>query len=177
MSPVNQFIDVQTKSGRRFRFNITDYAVSADTTRAQVDAIAAKIVADKYRCCQWDKDHPTVNVEAEMLQEVTTLLLHLVDRMKKYEASHKAGSTGFDPVRFMLEHSESVTTSLHPSARGRQAPARSKVLWGVYDDSGQLVATFGYADEKKAKDLAAELTEQKRSPHFVQQVKRQEAGE
>ncbi len=48
---------------------------------------------------------------------------------------------------------------------------RMKVIWGVFNNSNQRVATFDYPRRKDADDLAAKLSNDKRSTHFVQPVK------
>jgi hypothetical protein len=48
---------------------------------------------------------------------------------------------------------------------------RMKVVWGVFNNSNQSVATFDYPKRKDADDLAAKLTGDKKNTHFVQPVK------
>lgn len=48
---------------------------------------------------------------------------------------------------------------------------RMKVVWCVFNNSNQRVATFDYPKRKEADDLAAKLTGDKKSTHFVQPVK------
>ena len=48
---------------------------------------------------------------------------------------------------------------------------RMKVIWGVFNNSNQRVATFDYPKRKDADDLAAKLSADKKSTHFVQPVK------
>lgn len=48
---------------------------------------------------------------------------------------------------------------------------RVKVVWGVFNNSNQRVATFDYPKRKDADDLAAKLSGDKKSTHFVQPVK------
>ena len=48
---------------------------------------------------------------------------------------------------------------------------RLKVVWGVFNNSNQRVATFDYPKRKDADDLAAKLTNDKKTTHFVQPVK------
>jgi hypothetical protein len=48
---------------------------------------------------------------------------------------------------------------------------RMKVIWGVFNNSNQRVATFDYPRRKDADDLAAKLSNDKKSTHFVQPVK------
>jgi hypothetical protein len=48
---------------------------------------------------------------------------------------------------------------------------RMKVVWGVFNNSNQRVATFEYPKRKDADEKAAQLTADKKSTHFVQPVK------
>jgi hypothetical protein len=48
---------------------------------------------------------------------------------------------------------------------------RMKVVWGVFNNSNQRVATFDYPKRKDADDLASKLTNDKKTTHFVQPVK------
>jgi hypothetical protein len=48
---------------------------------------------------------------------------------------------------------------------------RMKVVWGVFNNSNQRVATFDYPKRKEADEKAAQLTTDKKSTHFVQPVK------
>jgi hypothetical protein len=49
---------------------------------------------------------------------------------------------------------------------------RLKAFWGVFTQSMSQVATFEYNQRPQADVKAAELTESKKSPHFVQLVKK-----
>ena len=46
-----------------------------------------------------------------------------------------------------------------------------RVVWGVFSNSNQCVATFDYPKKGDADAKAAQLTADKRSTHFVQPVK------
>jgi cobalamin biosynthesis protein CobT len=48
---------------------------------------------------------------------------------------------------------------------------RMKVIWGVFNNSNQRVAAFEYPRRSEADALAAKLTSDKKSTHFVQPVK------
>lgn len=49
---------------------------------------------------------------------------------------------------------------------------RLKAYWGVFNQSLQQVELFEYSERKKADKAAKDLTEKKKSPHFVQVVKK-----
>lgn len=172
MFPMKQFISVQTRSGREFRFEIADYRVCAETTPAAVEAIAAQIVKNKYRFCQWDRDHPEVDVESEILEVVIAWLQHCVDRDKRANADRRSGSTECTVGRSPWNYADSVTFSFSVSKPATQSPLPIKIVWGVYDNAGGLVKELPYSEEAKARELARELTEEKQSEHFVQKMKR-----
>jgi hypothetical protein len=59
-----------------------------------------------------------------------------------------------------------------PKSRARTPKiVRMKVVWGVFNNSNQRVATYQYPQKKQADDHAAKLMADKRSTHFVQPVK------
>ena len=48
---------------------------------------------------------------------------------------------------------------------------RLKAFWGVFNQTLKRIALFEYNERKKADKMAAELTANGKSPHFVQLVK------
>ena len=59
-----------------------------------------------------------------------------------------------------------------PKSRTRTAKViRMRVVWGVFNNSHQCVATFEYPKRAEADQHATRLTTDKRSTHFVQPVK------
>jgi hypothetical protein len=65
-----------------------------------------------------------------------------------------------------------------PAAKPKAKPrtrtpkvTRMKVVWGVFNNSNQRVATFDYPKRKEADEHAAKLTADKKNTHFVQPVK------
>ena len=48
---------------------------------------------------------------------------------------------------------------------------RLRVVWGVFNNSNQCVATYEYPRRKEAQDHAAKLMTDKKTTHFVQPVK------
>ena len=49
--------------------------------------------------------------------------------------------------------------------------ARMKLVWKVFNNSNQPVATYEYRQKREAEEHAARLTTDKKSTHFVQPVK------
>ena len=61
-----------------------------------------------------------------------------------------------------------------PKAKPRARTAkvvRMRVVWGVFNNSHQMVASYEYPKRQDANAHAARLTGEKRSTHFVQPVK------
>jgi hypothetical protein len=59
-----------------------------------------------------------------------------------------------------------------PKTRARTAKVvRMRVVWGVFNNSHQCVATYEYPKRGEADQHATRLTTDKRSTHFVQPVK------
>jgi hypothetical protein len=57
-------------------------------------------------------------------------------------------------------------------SRSRAAKVvRQRVVWGVFNNSNQCVATYEYPRRQEAVDHAAKLTADKKSTHFIQPVK------
>lgn len=48
---------------------------------------------------------------------------------------------------------------------------RLRLVWGVFDNSNQQIATFPYPDRASAEQKAVEMREKGRGPYFVQPVK------
>ena len=62
-----------------------------------------------------------------------------------------------------------------PSRKGRGASTkevRLKAFWGVFSQSLNAVTLFEYGQREEAQKKADELTESRKSPHFVQLVKK-----
>jgi hypothetical protein len=59
-----------------------------------------------------------------------------------------------------------------PKSRSRAAKViRMRLVWGVFNNSNQRVATYDYPQRKDAEAHAAKLMADKKSTHFVQPVK------
>jgi cobalamin biosynthesis protein CobT len=59
-----------------------------------------------------------------------------------------------------------------PKSRSRAAKiVRMRLVWGVFNNSHQCVATYEYPKRKDAEAHAAKLTADKKNTHFVQPVK------
>lgn len=155
-------VSITTRSGRTFRFDISEYRIVPSSTKAEIDQLAARIVAEKYRYCEWDKNHPRVNVQAEISAELVDYLTNLVQTMKQYEAKGTSEGEESSPRFFSpLVH----TTIRYPKRRSQE---RMKSVWAVFDNSGEVVATFEFSCRKDADSLAAKLSKEKGTLHYVQ---------
>jgi hypothetical protein len=55
--------------------------------------------------------------------------------------------------------------------KAKDKQVRLKAFWGVFDHTLKRVAMFEYSERRQADRKAKELTDKKKRPHFVQQVK------
>jgi hypothetical protein len=70
---------------------------------------------------------------------------------------------------------EAKKPAAKPKRKSRAKAAkevRLKAFWGVFSQSLNQVAQFEYSDRDEADKKAEELSESKKSPHFVQLVKK-----
>jgi len=63
------------------------------------------------------------------------------------------------------------STRIDPAESSPPAPVM-KAFWGVFNPMMVQVAQYNYADEAVARKAAADLTEKKKTPHFVQLIKK-----
>ncbi len=75
-------VEVVTKSGRRFRYNLSDYRFGPDLTLDEARRLAERIASEKYKHSEWDRQHPRVAAEAEIADAVYDLILKAIDRMQ-----------------------------------------------------------------------------------------------
>jgi hypothetical protein len=64
-----------------------------------------------------------------------------------------------------------VVKEVKPKRTRTPKQVRQKVVWGVFSNSNQRVATFPYAQRKEADEHAARLKADKNQTYFVQPVK------
>lgn len=65
----------------------------------------------------------------------------------------------------------SRSTKTDNSESSSSAPAM-KAFWGVFNPMMVQVAQYSYAEEAEARKVAADMTEKKKAPHFVQLIKK-----
>ena len=85
-------------------------------------------------------------------------------------------------LREEAEAAERLGTTKKKVAAKKAAPRKSrsksakevrlKAFWGVFSQSLTPVAMFEYAQRKEADKKAKELSDSKKSPHFVQMIKK-----
>jgi hypothetical protein len=84
-------IDFTLPSGRQFRYQMADYPFRVDATGAEIDALVCRIIRDKYRYCQWDREHPQTNQEVEIFDAIKEWILDKVAKAVQLQAEAKAG--------------------------------------------------------------------------------------
>jgi len=94
-----------------------------------------------------------------------------VDASERMERKGEAGLPAAD-----LEGGDSAKSAKKPAKRKSRVKVakevRLKAFWGVFSQSLNQVAQYEYSQPEEAKKRAAELTESRKSPHFVQLVKK-----
>lgn len=81
------YYEITTKSGRRFKYNLSDYRFGADFTENNARGLANEIAAEKYRETDWDRDHPRVLAEMEIADALYALIMDAVARMREDESN------------------------------------------------------------------------------------------
>ena len=76
----------------------------------------------------------------------------------------------------LLEAGKTITAPKKTAKRKPRTKAakevRLKAFWGVFSQSLAQAAQYEYSEREEAVKRAAELTESKKTPHFVQLVKK-----
>ncbi len=93
-------------------------------------------------------------------------------KAKQSEEETAAESKTADPPKKTAKKKTTRKTTTRKS-RGKPAKeVRLKAFWGVFNQSLTSVAMFEYSQQKEARNKAQELSESRKSPHFVQLVKK-----
>jgi hypothetical protein len=66
---------------------------------------------------------------------------------------------------------KSIPKPRKKTVRTPKAPTRMRLVWRVFNNSAQAVATFEYPRKAEAEALAEQLGKEKRVKHFVMPVK------
>lgn len=83
----------------------------------------------------------------------------------------RAEAEAAEKVQTKKKSTTKSTTTRRRKAAEPAGETRLKAFWGVFNQSMSLQARFDYADQASANKKAEELTESKKSPHFVQLIK------
>jgi hypothetical protein len=105
----------------------------------------------------------TVSDEAAVSEEPTATKKKTVSRKKA------TGSTEAKAKKAPVKRSRSTKNDKTDSSLN--APVM-KAFWGVFNPMMVQVAQYNYADEAEAQKAAADMTEKKKAPHFVQLTKK-----
>jgi len=104
----------------------------------------------------------------------------ILNRKELREESEAAERLEADDEHLEEEHEEEEVAATKAVKKPAKRKSRAKVakevrlkaFWGVFSQSLTSVATFEYSQREQADAKAKELTESKKTPHFVQLVKR-----
>jgi hypothetical protein len=83
-------IEFKLKSGRKFRYQMRNYPFKVDASEWELDALACRIIKDKYRYCQWDREHPKTNQEVEIFDAIKEWMLSEVAKARLVRAEDEA---------------------------------------------------------------------------------------
>lgn len=81
-----RWIQVRTISGREFKYQLSDYPISSATTPEQARKQAELIIREKYRYCEWDRDHPQVDAECVIFNSLVGLILGIASKIRDAES-------------------------------------------------------------------------------------------
>jgi hypothetical protein len=99
----------------------------------------------------------------------------IVNRKEKraeVEAAEKAGKKGATATKTKTKKEAGAKAAPKRKSRAKATKdIRLKAFWGVFNQTLKRIALFEYSERKKADKMAAELTANGKSPHFVQLVK------
>jgi hypothetical protein len=103
-------------------------------------------------------------------------ILNRRELRKEVDASERLDTELGLPADEEKTEPDKATAAKKPAKRKpRSKPVkevRLKAFWGVFSQSLNQVAQFEYNQTEEAKKKATDMTESKKSPHFVQLVKK-----
>jgi hypothetical protein len=89
---------------------------------------------------------------------------------EEHEAAERKEAAGQKPVKKTTKKATKKAT--RKSTKKPPKEVRLKAFWGVFSQSLNPVVLFEYSQRKQAQKKADQLSESKKSPHFVQLVKK-----
>src|SRR5436309_1842034 len=79
-------IELNTPSGRKFKYELSAYPVSAGVTPQGAMSLAKRIFREKYRYCEWDRNHPHVDIEKEITTKIVEFILGVAEAIRRMDA-------------------------------------------------------------------------------------------
>ena len=74
---ITNTISVKTPSGRMFKYNVSHVDRNAIRCARSAVGLATRVFNEKYKRCEWDRSHPKVDVEHEIVLELANSFLRL----------------------------------------------------------------------------------------------------
>ena len=103
-------------------------------------------------------------------------VLNRKELREEADAAERAAAAGGKAAKKKSAKTTAKKAAKTPARRKSRAKVakevRLKAFWGVFSQSLSPVAMFEYSDRKKADKRAQDLSDSKKSPHFVQLVKK-----
>lgn len=96
----------------------------------------------------------------------------ILNRRELRDASDAAEREGGEEKAVKKVAKKAATPTKRKSRAKTAKEVRLKAFWGVFSQSLNPVVLFEYSQRDQADKKAEELTESKKSPHFVQLVKK-----
>ena len=113
-----------------------------------------------------EQSHPAPINPSNLYTRGLTMARKVVNRKELREEAEAAERLGATKKKTAKKKATRKSRAKTPKE------VRLKAFWGVFSQSLTPVAMFEYAQRKEADKKAKELSESKKSPHFVQIVKK-----
>ena len=112
-----------------------------------------------------------LNENDPVADETENVAAEDVPVVKKKTAPRKKATGSSEAKVKKTPVKRSRSTKIDSTESSPSAPAM-KAFWGVYNPMMVQVAQYSYAEEAEARQAAADMTEKKKAPHFVQLIKK-----
>lgn len=140
-------VDFSLASGRKFRYKLEDYPLRVGASETEIEALCSRIIKDKYRYCEWDRNHPRTNTEVEIFDALKTWMLAKVAKAQKQMAEAR-------PDRYRIAEKPRVFAS-----------------WGIFSGE-QLMEEFPYKNRAEAERRLQQLHSQMPGSYQLRQLAR-----
>lgn len=105
-----EVVEFTLRTGREFRYQMRDYPFRAESSERDLEALCHQILADKYRYCVWDREHPRTDAETEifgvlkvwMLQEAAKVRALRAEALGAHDPDEEAPSSTWVSCRIMF---------------------------------------------------------------------------